>query len=321
MTNNEALQRIRNAKDKTDLDLSCLGLESLPAEIKSLTSLTKLILSHNKLNSLPSEIAELKNLENLHLSFNNLKYFPIEIANLNNLKVLELNSNYLESVPPEIGKLTKLEKLNLNDNKLKILPLEINLPKLTSILVCDKNDLEPKPPNCETEALKKYYNNPKHILEKEAELQKRKKKIEEREKALEEMESKKWKDDVKPAWVEAQKTMENYHNRNFSQIKFIFKLSIAVMIIGFGFILYGISKGTLNSLAAGIITEFIGATFLVVYRSTIQQASTYYKTLEKENFVGIALEIVDTISVESKELKDKTKTEIIKSLLSSPETK
>jgi hypothetical protein len=72
---------------------------------------------------------------------------------------------------------------------------------------------------------------------------------------------------------------------------------------------------------SGIITEFIGATFLFIYRSAIQQSLTYYKTLERLGSVAVSLSIIKTISIESKERKDKTKAEIIRLLLSTPEIK
>ncbi|MCX6036966.1 MAG: hypothetical protein NTW99_03555, partial [Chloroflexi bacterium] len=34
---------------------------------------------------------------------------------------------------------------------------------------------------------------------------------------------------------------------------------------------------------AGVITELIGATFLLIYRSTMEQAVTYTKTLQRIN--------------------------------------
>ena len=141
---------------------------------------------------------------------------------------------------------------------------------------------------------------------------------------------------VKPAWDLARVRLELYFDRNLSQINYIFWLSVVVMIVGFGFILFGIQKALtpLSVIAdvpqpstispaivggiAGIITEFIGATFLLIYRSTIQQAANYTKTLERINSVGMAMQILDTISTESKELQDKTKAEIVKFLLSHP---
>ncbi len=100
------------------------------------------------------------------------------------------------------------------------------------------------------------------------------------------------------------------------------------MAVGFGFILYGIrsafaaQSGAITpaviSGLAGVITEFIGATFLFLYRSTIQQAAGYTQTLERINSVGMAMQILDSISSESKELQDETKAEIVKLLLLHP---
>ena len=104
------------------------------------------------------------------------------------------------------------------------------------------------------------------------------------------------------------------------------------MMVGFGFIIYGIIQAfrtkpgvpghdisaltpAVVATVSGIVTEFIGATFLFIYRSTIQQASHYTQTLERINAVGMAMQILDTISDESKELQDKTKAEIVKLLI------
>lgn len=113
---------------------------------------------------------------------------------------------------------------------------------------------------------------------------------------------------------------------------------VIVMIVSFGFIIYGISQifvpvslqpinathtpsssiinPAIIGSVAGLITEFIGATFLFIYRSTIQQAASHIKTLERINSVGMAMKILDTISNESKELQDKTKAEMVRMLLS-----
>ena len=82
---------------------------------------------------------------------------------------------------------------------------------------------------------------------------------------------------VKPAWDLARVKLELYFDRNLKQINYIFWLSVAVMVVGFGFILFGIARAfapegdsvntkTINpavvATIAGVITEFIGATFL-----------------------------------------------------------
>lgn len=106
------------------------------------------------------------------------------------------------------------------------------------------------------------------------------------------------------------------------------------MILGFCFILFGITSFTTNSQGdravsatspaaiagvAGVITEFIGATFLFIYRSTIEQASNYTQTLERINSAGMAMQILDSISLEAAGLRNQTKTEIVKMLLAHSE--
>ncbi|MGF1458957.1 MAG: hypothetical protein ACFBSG_08005 [Leptolyngbyaceae cyanobacterium] len=80
---------------------------------------------------------------------------------------------------------------------------------------------------------------------------------------------------AKPVWDMAQITLESYFSRNLSQIRWIFWLSVIVMSLGFILILYGVALGYQNPNenwiiaaiggVAGVITEFIGATFLFVY--------------------------------------------------------
>jgi hypothetical protein len=131
---------------------------------------------------------------------------------------------------------------------------------------------------------------------------------------------------VRPAWDLARITLEAYFNRNLSQITAIFWLSVVVMMVGFAIIVWGIagafqSKETIMTAAiattAGVITEFIGATFLFVYRSTIQQGMSYSRTLERINAVGMAMQILDTMPDETKkdDLKSKTKAMLVELLV------
>ena len=93
----EALKRIEAARagGHDTLDLSGLGLTSVPPEIGQLTELTELDLSGNQLTSLPSEIGQLAELTELNLY-----------------------GNHLALLPPEIWRLTKLEHLSLGGNEL-----------------------------------------------------------------------------------------------------------------------------------------------------------------------------------------------------------
>ena len=131
---------------------------------------------------------------------------------------------------------------------------------------------------------------------------------------------------AKPAWDLARVTLESYFNRNLSQVASIFWLSVVVMLIGFVILVWGISMAFKSSTvvvpaaiasAAGILTEFIGATFLFIYRSTIQQAINYSRTLERINSVGMAMQILDTMAdqVNADDLKSKTKANLVELLV------
>jgi len=148
-----AKERIAEAEKNISLklNLSELGLTSLPSEIGNLINLTELNLSRNKLTSLPNEIGNLINLQKLYLSGgivgwgrydNQLISLPPEIGKLINLKVLDLRDNKLTSLPPEIGKLINLKELDLSSNQFTSLPSFITqltkLEELKTILKIPK---------------------------------------------------------------------------------------------------------------------------------------------------------------------------------------
>lgn len=84
----EALRRVKAAaaEKATELDLSELGLEMLPASIGSLVVLQGLDLSYNRLTTLPAWIRR-----------------------LTRLRSLDLHNNQLTSLPPQIGRLVELQ--------------------------------------------------------------------------------------------------------------------------------------------------------------------------------------------------------------------
>ncbi len=131
---------------------------------------------------------------------------------------------------------------------------------------------------------------------------------------------------IKPAWDLARTTLEAYFNRNLVQVAAIFWLSVTVMTFGFAVTVWGLAQvlqekdrlaiGLVVS-GAGLLTEFIGATFLFVYRSTMLQASRYAVTLERINSVGMAVQILDTMpnTVAPNDLKTRTKARLVQQLV------
>ena len=131
-------------------------------------------------------------------------------------------------------------------------------------------------------------------------------------------------DKIRFAWDLARTKMEAYFDRNLSQISLIFRISVIAMIIGFGFLLFAILRSinepkvlpaSFIAAVTGMITEFIGATFMLIYRSTMKQAVSYMATLERINSVGMAVHILDSISEEGSNLKDNTRSKLVELLL------
>jgi hypothetical protein len=125
---------------------------------------------------------------------------------------------------------------------------------------------------------------------------------------------------VKPFWDLAQTKLEEYININVKQVQQIYTYSRILMTVGFILIVVGIflafsnvnlttqdSSGEVQnngaiiiaivSSASGVLIEFIGASVLVLYRTTVQQSINYVDKLERMNNVGMAMQILDTVSI------------------------
>lgn len=131
--------------------------------------------------------------------------------------------------------------------------------------------------------------------------------------------------EARAAWDLARIKLESYLNRNLNQIKWIFFLSLLVMIVGFGIISYGIVRvyqsptflsPSILVTISGIVLEFIGASFLIIYKSTMEQARNYVTVLERINAVGMSVQILDSIESADVELRNKARAELSKELLS-----
>ena len=65
---------------------------------------------------------------------------------------------------------------------------------------------------------------------------------------------------------------------------------------------------------AGLLINFMGASFLVLYKSVMSQAKDFVNVLERINAVGMSVQIADNIEKDPT-LKDATRAEIAKLLL------
>jgi Leucine-rich repeat (LRR) protein len=119
-----ALQRIEECRKKQifSLDLSGLGLTTIPTEIGQLNALTSLNLSRNQLTTIPNEIGQLNALTSLDLAGNQLTTIPNVIGQLNALTSLNLSGNQLTTIPNVIGQLNALTSLHLWGNQLTTIP-------------------------------------------------------------------------------------------------------------------------------------------------------------------------------------------------------
>jgi len=127
------------------------------------------------------------------------------------------------------------------------------------------------------------------------------------------------------AWDLARVKLENYLDRNLSQVRSIYWLTLIVMFCGFGFVMYGLFQVSQNpeklpvsivASASGVIISFIGGSFLLIYRSILAQSKEYVTVLERINAVGMAVQVIASIPEANTELKSQTKAELAKQLLS-----
>lgn len=126
------------------------------------------------------------------------------------------------------------------------------------------------------------------------------------------------------AWDLARVKLESYLDRNLSQVRSIYWLTLIVMLCGFGFVSYGLFQASQNpdklpvsivAAASGVLISFIGGSFLLIYRSILAQSKEYVTVLERINAVGMAVQVIATIPDANTELKSQTKAELAKQLL------
>ncbi|MEY3202145.1 MAG: leucine rich repeat scaffold protein [Pseudomonadota bacterium] len=120
----EAAAKIATCRDHnlTRLDLSRLGLSSLPNCVGELRQLEWLLLVSNHFTTLPAWVCALPDLVGLYLSCNRLNALPDSIGDLNRLERLRLDYNQLEKLPASIANLRALKQISLGHNRIEALP-------------------------------------------------------------------------------------------------------------------------------------------------------------------------------------------------------
>ncbi len=113
-------------------------------------------------------------------------------------------------------------------------------------------------------------------------------------------------------------------DRNLAQVRSIYWLTIIVMALGFLLIGYGVLqafadenklKASVVAAVSGVIVNFIGASFLVVHRSTMSQAKEYVGILERINAVGMAVQLLETLEDGPETLKQRTTAAVASDML------
>ena len=96
------------------------------------------------------------------------------------------------------------------------------------------------------------------------------------------------------------------------------------MGVGFALIGYGVVnvyadpqtfEASIVAAVSGILVNFIGATFLIIYRSTMEQAKDYVSILERINAVGMSVQILEQIDETDPNLKNQATADVAKQLL------
>jgi hypothetical protein len=150
------------ARKSSHLDLSDLGLRTLPPiadylpllrsfncrgnflstfieELKPLKKLRNVDLSYNTITIMPAEIDQLASLASLKLACNAIALIPAQLGNLKRLRHLDLSGNEIDHLPPQLGECKGLKILNVAHNAIATLPAEIGLLDRLKILNLSEN--------------------------------------------------------------------------------------------------------------------------------------------------------------------------------------
>lgn len=121
-------------------------------------------------------------------------------------------------------------------------------------------------------------------------------------------------------WEEHFNRQQQYILVNLRQNQGVFLLAIAMIVFGLLLICIGLIwdfphsdrpnqslpvEGSWAAIIAGLFTQFVAGTILVVFKSVFQQTTEYYKSVERMASIGIAMNMLDALPTNSAELKTK----------------
>lgn len=120
-----------------------------------------------------------------------------------------------------------------------------------------------------------------------------------------------------PAWIAAQTQLEAYIGYNKFQSKVAFWAALFVMLTGFWLTCFGIvialTRGASGpwsqsalSVVSGVITQLIGGTFILVYRTIAQQTSGIITMLDRTNLIGMTTCLIRGIPDQKATLRAET---------------
>jgi Leucine-rich repeat (LRR) protein len=114
-----AVPELQKLKNLQYLYFQDSGLQTIPAQIFTLTQLKGLAIINSGVKVLPADIAKLANLEMLILINNRISVLPVQVSTLKNLKTLYLDGNSISVFPPQMANLKKIEEISIADNPMK----------------------------------------------------------------------------------------------------------------------------------------------------------------------------------------------------------
>ena len=128
-------------------------------------------------------------------------------------------------------------------------------------------------------------------------------------------------DKIKPTWEYGKVELMEQLEVTKKHIRITFWCSIFAIIGGLFLIFKIIVTQDLDrdisilGAIGGVIAEFIGGTLLLMYKSLISQLNENLKILERLNFVGIGIKILDTIESDDKEEVNSAKMKLAQQII------